>query len=94
MAEVYIMACFIVNLCVGGDGVIDLCNVHVEDGNVMEKKSDYEIYLDRYCTKHKVSREDAEKHNLVQEYKRYCEEKEAEEKPESKGGLMDGRWIV
>lgn len=85
MAEVYIVACTFVNLCVGGDGVIDLCIVHVEGGNVMEKKSDYEIYLDRYCTKHKVSREDAEKHNLVQEYKRYCDEKEEEEKLKVKG---------
>lgn len=89
------MACAAINLCVDCDGAADLCCIHMEGGNVMmEKKSDYELYLDRYCTKHKVSREDAEKHNLVQEYKRYCEEKEAEEKPESKGGLMDGRWIV
>jgi hypothetical protein len=72
-------------LCVGGDGAAYICFVYVEGGNVMEKKSDYEIYLDRYCTKHKVSREDAEKHNLVQEYKKYCEEKEADEKLKVKG---------
>lgn len=79
------MASLTINLCVGGDGAAYLCIVHVEGGNVMDKKSDYELYLDRYCTKHKVSREDAEKHNLVQEYKRYCEEKEAEEKLKVKG---------
>lgn len=80
------MACVAINLCICGDGAADLCCVYVESGDVMmEKKSDYEIYLDRYCTKHKVSREDAEKHNLVQEYKRYCEEKEEEEKLKVKG---------
>lgn len=85
MAEVYTMACTFVNLRVGGDGIINLCFVYVEGGNVMEKKSDYEIYLDSYCIKHKVSREDAEKHNLVQEYKRYCDEKEEAEKLKVKG---------
>ena len=86
MAEVYIMACTSINLCVCGDCAAYICSVYVEGGDVMmEKKSDYEIYLDRYCTKHKVSREDAEKHNLVQEYKLYCEEKEADEKLKVKG---------
>ncbi len=45
----------------------------------IEKKSDYEEYLEKYCTKHRISREEAERHYLVREYKAECERKEAEE---------------
>ena len=42
-----------------------------------EQKNDYEEYLDRYCRTYRVSRAEAEQHNLVQSYKAYCEEREA-----------------
>lgn len=43
-----------------------------------EQKSDYEEYLDRYCRTYRVSRAEAEQHKLVQQYKEYCEEREAD----------------
>ena len=39
-------------------------------------KSDYELYLDKYCEKRKIPRAEAETHYLVREYKRMCEERE------------------
>ena len=42
----------------------------------IEKKSDYEEYLEKYCTKHRISREEAERHLLVREYKKECEERD------------------
>lgn len=39
-------------------------------------KSDYEEYLDKYCEKRRISRVEAERHYLVNEYKRVCEERE------------------
>lgn len=49
-----------------------------------EPKSDFEQYLEKYCVKHRISREEAERHYLVREYKAECERKEAE-KNDSKG---------
>lgn len=45
----------------------------------MTKKSDYEEYLDKYCRSRGFCREEAERHLIVQEYKKMCEEREAEE---------------
>lgn len=36
--------------------------------------SDYEEYLERYCRKHKITKEEAESHALVKEIKKYYEE--------------------
>ena len=41
-----------------------------------EKLSDFELYLQRYMTKHKLPRDEAIQHKLVQEAKKYYEEKE------------------
>ena len=46
----------------------------------MITKSDYQLYLEKYCTTHKISAFEAERHYLVQSYKAYCEEKEAHER--------------
>lgn len=35
--------------------------------------SDYEQYLEKYCKKHKISKEEAEKHALVKEVKKQYE---------------------
>ena len=43
-----------------------------------EKKSDYEQYLDKYCRSRGFCREEAERHLIVQEYKKMCEEREIE----------------
>ena len=49
-----------------------------------QKKSKYEEYLEKYCRTRKVSREEAEQHYIVREYKRMCEEPEnAEERVRS-----------
>ena len=42
-------------------------------------KSDYEEYLDKYCRSRGFCREEAERHLIVQEYKKMCENREAEE---------------
>lgn len=36
-------------------------------------EKDYELYLERYCEQHKISKEKAEKHSLVREIKSYYE---------------------
>lgn len=36
--------------------------------------NDYNRYLERYCKQYKVSKEEAEKHSLVQEVKQYYQE--------------------
>lgn len=36
--------------------------------------TDYEIYLDRYCTEYNLTKEEAEKHYIVREVKKYYEE--------------------
>ena len=41
-------------------------------------KSDYEIYLDKYCKARGFCREEAERHLIVQEYKKMCERRENE----------------
>ena len=41
-----------------------------------EQKSDYEEYLDKYCKKRKIPREEAEQHLIVKEYKKQCEERD------------------
>ena len=41
-----------------------------------EKETDFELYLQRYMTKHKLPRDEAIQHKLVQEAKQYYEEKE------------------
>ena len=35
---------------------------------------DFEEYLERYCTKHRITPEVAKQHKLVQEVKKYYEE--------------------
>jgi hypothetical protein len=44
----------------------------------MTKKGDFEEYLEKYCQKHKISAAEAETHIIVQEYKKVCEERNAE----------------
>lgn len=44
----------------------------------MTKKSDYEEYLDKYCQSRGIPREEAERHLIVQEVKKMCEERERE----------------
>lgn len=39
-----------------------------------EQKSDYEIYLKRYCEKRRLPKEVAESHALVKEVKKFYEE--------------------
>lgn len=39
----------------------------------VEVEKDYERYLERYCVKHHLTREEAEKHNLIKTVKRYYE---------------------
>lgn len=41
----------------------------------------YEEYLEKYCTKHEVSKEEAEKHALVKEAKKHYEAKDDTIKP-------------
>lgn len=41
-------------------------------------KNDYEEYLDKYCRSRGFCREEAERHVIVQEYKKMCEEMEKE----------------
>lgn len=36
----------------------------------------YEEYLKRYCTKHEISREEAEQHVIVKEYAKYLKDAE------------------
>lgn len=36
--------------------------------------SDFEAYLERYCKKHNITKEEAEAHALVKEVKKYYEE--------------------
>ena len=43
------------------------------------ERSDYEEYLDKYCEKRKIPREEAEKHLIVREYKKQCEERDLNE---------------
>lgn len=44
-----------------------------------DQKSDYEIYLEKYCASRGVSMDEAEQHYLVKEYRKVCEEREKEE---------------
>ena len=37
---------------------------------------DFDRYLERYCTKHKIDPEEAKKHKLVQDTKEYYYERE------------------
>lgn len=37
--------------------------------------TEYEKYLEKYCIKHEISKEEAEQHKLVKEAKAYYEEK-------------------
>ena len=37
-------------------------------------KTDLEIYIEKYCSKHNISPEEAIKHKLVQEVKKFYEE--------------------
>lgn len=43
-----------------------------------DQRSDYEIYLEKYCASRGVPREEAERHYLVKEYRKVCEEREKE----------------
>lgn len=45
-----------------------------------EQKSDYEIYLKRYCEKRRLPKEVAERHLIVRETKKYYEEGGANER--------------
>ena len=40
---------------------------------------DYEEYLDKYCKKRGIPREEAEKHYLVKEYKKFKEEEDGDQ---------------
>lgn len=40
MAEVYTLASLTVNLCVGGDGTVDIRSFHVEGGDVIDGKEE------------------------------------------------------
>ena len=48
--------------------------------------SDYETYLDKYCKSRGFCREEAERHAIVQEYKKMCEEREMEHEKDISGG--------
>lgn len=39
-----------------------------------KSEEDYERYLERYCKCNRISREEAEKHQLVRDVKKYYEE--------------------
>lgn len=39
-----------------------------------EQMTDYEIYLEKYATKHEITKEEAESHYIVREVKKYYEE--------------------
>lgn len=45
-----------------------------------EQKTDYEIYLERYCNKRKLTKEVAERHLIVKLVKKYYEEGRANER--------------
>jgi hypothetical protein len=49
-------------------------------------EKDYEEYLRKYMTKHRISRAEAERHYLVCEYKKTCEEREGEVTDDGKTG--------
>ena len=40
-----------------------------------EVNEDYERYLERFCVKHHLTREEAEEHSLVKAVKRYYDKK-------------------
>lgn len=50
----------------------------------MTVQEKYKLYLNKYCTSRKISSEEAVKHKLVQETKKYYEE-ENDEQINSKG---------
>lgn len=78
MAEVYYLAVPADIFCVCSDSSDHRDQVCIGGGVMKEQKSDYEEYLDRYCRTYRVSRAEAEQHKLVQNYKEYCEEREAD----------------
>lgn len=41
------------------------------------KKSDYEVYLEKYCRTYGYPPEVAKEHYLVKEYEKYCKERES-----------------
>lgn len=54
----------------------------------MTAQEKYNLYLKKYCTSRKVSSEEAERHRLVQETKKYYEmEEENDEQINSKSAL-------
>lgn len=54
-----------------------------------ESEKDFREYVEKYCRKHKISPEEAEKHYLVRAYKDYLEERDA-----LKGVNNDGQGMV
>lgn len=54
-----------------------------------EGEKDFREYVEKYCRKHKISPEEAEKHYLVRAYKSYLEERDA-----LKGVNNDGQGMV
>lgn len=54
-----------------------------------ESEADFREYVEKYCRKHKISPEEAEKHYLVRAYKSYLEELE-----EWKGVKNDGQGVL
>lgn len=42
-----------------------------------EAHKDYDLYLDKYCVKHHLSKEEAEKHQLIRDVKRFYMERSA-----------------
>ena len=45
-----------------------------EEEKSVSRADDFKEYLERYCTKHRISTEEAKQHKLVQEVKKYYEE--------------------
>ena len=43
---------------------------------VMKYMSDFEVYLEKFCSQHNLTSEEAKEHRIVQEVKAYYEEKE------------------
>ena len=42
----------------------------------MDKEKNIDIYIGKYCQKHKITPEEAKKHQMVKDVAKYYEEKE------------------
>ena len=54
-----------------------------------QAKSDYEEYLEKYCKSRGFCREEAERHAIVREVKKMCEEREANANTEYRASTKD-----